>query len=99
MCLLFILQVNWLKRLTPSQVPDLLTFGRTIYVNDARISIRKEVQRNQDDEDWILEILHSKESDSGLYMCQVSTDPPQIHKIYLSVEGRKYKMNNVLTYL
>ena len=71
-------------------MPDLLTFGETIYVNNARISIKREVQKsnNQEhDEDWMLQILHSKISDSGLYMCQVSTEPPQIHKIYLSVEG------------
>lgn len=66
----------------------MLSFGQTIYVKDARISIRKEVKNNQDDEDWILQILHSKISDSGLYMCQVSTEQPQIHNIYLSVEGK-----------
>ena len=82
--------MSWLKRLSPKHVPDLLTFGETIYVNNARISIKREVQKsnNQEhDEDWMLQILHSKISDSGLYMCQVSTEPPQIHKIYLSVEG------------
>ena len=63
-------------------------------MKDARISIRKDVQNNQDDEDWMLEILHSKISDSGLYMCQVSTEPPQIHKIYLSVEGKDIRNRN-----
>ena len=67
-------------------MPDLLTFGQTIYVKDARISIRKEGKSNEDD-DWILEILHSKSTDAGLYECQISTEQPQIHKIYLSVEG------------
>ena len=47
----------------------------------------KKVQTNPEDVDWKLEILHSKLDDSGLYMCQVSTEPPQIHKIYLLVEG------------
>ena len=81
-----------MKRLSPNNVPDLLTFGQEIYVKDARVSISKNVKNNQDDEDWILKILHSKMSDSGLYMCQVSTEPPQIHNIYLSVEC-KYPSN------
>ena len=83
--------MSWLKRLSPEHVPDLLTFGETIYVKDARISIKRQLQENnkeKTDEDWMLQILHSKIPDSGLYMCQVSTEPPQIHKIYLSVEGK-----------
>ena len=80
-------QVSWLKRPNPSHVPDLLTFGQTVYVNDARINVRKQVQTNPEDVDWKLEILPSKLDDSGLYMCQVSTEPPIIHKIYLLVEG------------
>ena len=84
-------QVSWLKRLSPQHVPDLLTFGETIYVKDARISIKRQIQESSSkekmDEDWMLQILHSKIPDSGLYMCQVSTEPPQIHNIYLSVEG------------
>ena len=83
----FIFQVSWLKRPNPNHVPDLLTFGQQVYVNDARINVRKKVQTNPEDVDWKLEILHSKLDDSGLYMCQVSTEPPQIHKIYLLVEG------------
>ena len=83
----FIFQVSWLKRPNPNHVPDLLTFGETVYVNDARVVVRKQVQTNHEDVDWKLEILHSKLDDSGLYMCQVSTEPPQIHKIYLLVEG------------
>ena len=85
--------MSWLKRLSPEHVPDLLTFGETIYVKDARISIKRQLQENnkeKTDEDWMLQILHSKIPDSGLYMCQVSTEPPQIHKIYLSVEGKSY---------
>ena len=78
-----------MKRSSPKHVPDLLTFGHTIYVKDARISIKQELESNHEDEDWILQILHSKISDSGIYECQVSTEQPQIHKIYLSVEGNK----------
>ena len=89
------LQVSWLKRPGPEDVPDLLTFGQTVYVKDARVSITNERRGHATgDEDWILNILHSKSSDVGLYECQISTEPPQIHKIYLSVEGKLNCTNN-----
>ena len=42
-------------------------------------------------EDWILDILHAKTEDEGIYECQVSTEPPKIHKIFLAVEGKNQK--------
>ena len=66
----------------------LLTFGNTLYVKDRRISIHR--SKGKDSDDWRLEILHSKQSDQGVYECQISTEPPQFHKIYLSVEGLYY---------
>ena len=59
----------------------LLTFGQSVFVSDVRFSI----QRLR--EDWILEILHTKSDDEAIYICQVSTEPPQIHNIFLAVEG------------
>ena len=76
------MQVSWLRRRPGEDVPVLLTFGQSVYVGDVRFSIR---QRN---EDWILEILHAKSEDEAIYECQVSTEPPQIHKIFLAVEGK-----------
>ena len=46
------------------------------------ISIRRS------NEDWILDILHAKTEDEAIYECQVSTEPPKIHKIFLAVEGK-----------
>ena len=59
----------------------MLTFGETEYVADVRFTIRRSNQ------DWILDILHVKSDDEGMYECQVSTEPPQSHKIFLDVEG------------
>lgn len=85
--------VSWLKRTFEEEsVPILLTFGDTVYVKDPRISIHK-VPTNTDGvagslaDDWKLEILHSKQSDTGQYRCQISTEPPQIYKIHLNVEA------------
>ena len=49
------------------------------------ISIRRS------NEDWILDILHAKTEDEAIYECQVSTEPPKIHKIFLAVEGKNQK--------
>ena len=75
-------------------VPILLTFGETVYVKDPRISIDKNSNLSSPGgpppstcDEWTLTILHSKQSDSGLYECHISTEPPQILKTMLSVEG------------
>merc|ERR1712051_364105 len=74
-------QVSWLRRRPGQDVPLLLTFGETVYVSDVRFSIRRS------NEDWILDILHAKTEDEAIYECQVSTEPPKIHKIFLAVEA------------
>ena len=78
-------QVSWLRRRPGQDVPLLLTFGETVYVSDVRFSIRRS------NEDWILDILHAKTEDEAIYECQVSTEPPKIHKISLAVEGKNQK--------
>ena len=75
-------QVSWLRRRPGEDVPLLLTFGQSVYVSDVRFSIRRS------NEDWILDILHAKSDDEAIYECQVSTEPPQIHKIFLAVKGK-----------
>ena len=80
-CMIF--QVSWLRRRGGEDVPVLLTFGESVYVSDVRFSIRRGSH-----EDWILDLLHVKSTDEALYECQVSTEPPQIHKIFLAVEGK-----------
>ena len=77
-------QVSWLRRRPGQDVPLLLTFGETVYVSDVRFSIRRS------NEDWILDILHAKTEDEAIYECQVSTEPPKIHKIFLAVEGKNF---------
>jgi len=60
-------QVSWLKREQGSAgMPVLLTFGSTIYISDARISIKRYT------DDWVLSIIHVKPEDEGVYECQVN---------------------------
>ena len=83
-------QVSWLQRRPGEDVPVLLTFGEQVYVSDVRFSI----ERSRDD--WVLEILHTKSDDEAIYECQVSTEPPQIHKIFLAVEGKLWNCFRIL---
>ena len=53
------------------------------------ISIRRS------NEDWILDILHAKTEDEAIYECQVSTEPPKIHKIFLAVEGKNRDIQTI----
>ncbi len=65
----FSFQVSWLKREPGSSgMPVLLTFGSTIYISDARISIKRY------SDDWVLSIVHVKPEDEGVYECQVTHD-------------------------
>ncbi len=40
----------------------------------------------------VLNILHAKSEDAGVYECQVSTEPPQSHKVTVSVEGKVFSI-------
>ena len=64
-------------------------YGQHMFVSDVRFSI------NRIREDWVLEILHTKSDDEALYECQVSTEPPQIHKIFLAVENKNIERYNL----
>ena len=81
-CLQYNFQVSWLRRRPGEDDPVLMGYGQHMFVSDVRFSI------NRIREDWVLEILHTKSDDEALYECQVSTEPPQIHKIFLAVEGK-----------
>ncbi len=52
-----------------------------------RFSIKRSKGGGDNGDDWILGAIHAKSEDEGIYECHVSTEPPQIRKIYLAVEG------------
>jgi len=72
--------VSWLKRIGADRDPHLLTYGRQTYSSDARFQIIYEKPNN-----WKLQIQFTKQSDVGLYECQVSTNPPLIQYTHLNV--------------
>jgi len=79
--------VSWLKRIGEEKDPHLLTYGRTTYSSDARFQIIFEKPNN-----WKLQIQFTKQSDVGLYECQVNTNPPLIQYSYLNVVVPRIKI-------
>merc|ERR1719474_305530 len=69
--------VSWLRH----RDTHLLTVGRYTYTPDERFRAIHKVGS----EDYMLQIIQTKLSDSGLYECQISSTPVQSHQVYLSV--------------
>ncbi|XP_076767218.1 zwei Ig domain protein zig-8 [Xylocopa sonorina] len=59
----------------------LLTVGRYTYTSDQRF----EAMHTPRTEEWTLRIRYPQQKDSGIYECQVSTNPPIGHFVYLNV--------------
>ncbi|KFM72123.1 Neurotrimin, partial [Stegodyphus mimosarum] len=66
----------------------LLTVGLYTYTSDTRF----QTIYNEYSTDWTLQIKFPQLSDEGLYECQVSSDPPASHYVYLKVLVPKTKI-------
>ena len=73
-------QVSWIRH----RDVHILTVGRYNYASDQRFSI----VRQRPSEDWTLQIKYSQARDSGLYECQVSTQPHRSQFVQLNVVGK-----------
>jgi len=69
--------VSWIRH----KDTHLLTAGRYTYTSDERFRAIHKVLS----EDYLLQILPVKISDSGLYECQISTTPVLSHRVWLTV--------------
>ncbi|CAL7945484.1 unnamed protein product [Xylocopa violacea] len=69
--------VSWIRH----RDIHLLTVGRYTYTSDQRF----EAMHTPRTEEWTLRIRYPQQKDSGIYECQVSTNPPIGHFVYLSV--------------
>lgn len=72
-------QVTWLRK----RDAHVLTSGLFSYTNDQRFT----ALHAEGSPDWVLKITYPQTRDSGIYECQVSTEP-KISKFYtLNVVG------------
>ena len=63
----------------------ILTMGTIVYTNDQRV---KAIHPNASDSiDWNLDIEHAEVSDSGIYECQINTEPKKSKAYILQVVG------------
>ncbi|GFT21685.1 uncharacterized protein NPIL_143031, partial [Nephila pilipes] len=70
-------KVSWIRK---SDL-QILSIGTIIYTTDQRFSV---IHENNTD-DWTMRLLDSRESDSGNYECQVSTEPKLSLDVQLSI--------------
>ncbi|XP_077284773.1 zwei Ig domain protein zig-8-like [Arctopsyche grandis] len=73
--------VSWLRR-RPGEAPRLLTVGAHTYTGDPRYTVQFRYPGN-----WRLQLTNANKSDEGLYECQLSTHPPSVIRVYLSVNA------------
>jgi hypothetical protein len=73
-------QVSWVRR--KGDELHLITFGRHTYSSDSRYSLEY-----KDPNDWQLNIQYANERDEGHYECQISSHPPLVFIVYLTVVG------------
>ncbi|XP_042222473.1 hemicentin-1-like [Homarus americanus] len=70
--------VSWVRR--QGDTIHLLTFGSSTYHSNDRYQLEFVEPNN-----WQLVIQAAEEGDQGAYECQVSSHPPKIRKVFLSV--------------
>lgn len=73
-------QVSWMRK----RDLHILTSNIYTYTGDQRFS----VIHPPDSDDWDLKIEYAQQKDSGIYECQVNTEPKINLAVYLDVTGQ-----------
>ena len=85
---MFTFQVSWIRK----EDLHILTMGSTVYSNDRRIEVvhpnHTQASRNNNREDWILHIHQAEPADSGIYECQINTEPKRSKAYHIQVVGK-----------
>lgn len=87
LCLIFVLfsisQVSWMRK----RDLHILTSNIYTYTGDQRFG----VIHPADSDDWDLKIEYAQQRDSGIYECQVNTEPKINLAVHLEVTGSRYR--------
>lgn len=78
--LVFMLQVSWIRK----RDLHILTAGILTYTSDQRF----QVIRPDKSDNWTLQIKFPQKRDSGIYECQVNTEPKMSLAFRLNVIGK-----------
>ncbi|XP_055844295.1 uncharacterized protein LOC129910781 [Episyrphus balteatus] len=77
--------VSWVRRNSMGEdALELLTVGLHTYTGDKRYTMEFQYPNN-----WRLKITSAKKEDEATYECQISTHPPRVIQIHLSVNAPK----------
>jgi len=82
--------VSWIRR----RDVTVLSVGHLAFSSDQRFSVIQVPRTRISAGDWTLQILDSTTSDSGLYECQVNSEPKISQNIRLHVQGIEKFMQN-----
>lgn len=89
------MQVSWIRQRDLNGIirPVILTTGLFTYTSDQRFSVLQRLvseysATDQSLTDWVLQIKFVQPRDSGIYECQVSTEPRISENSYLNVVGK-----------
>lgn len=81
--------VSWIRQ----RDLHILTMDTTVYSNDRRVEVVQKAGQNgtrkrnnkRADSDWILHIHQAHPSDSGIYECQINTEPKKSKEYHLHI--------------
>lgn len=77
---LFVFQVSWIRKADI----HILTMGKIVYTTDKRFSI----EHSRASDNWILKLRNAQVEDSGIYECQINTEPKRSKAYLLQVVGK-----------
>ena len=73
-------QVSWVRH----RDVHILTVGRYTYTKDGRFSVYHQRHTGE----WTLQLRSAQPKDSGLYECQIGTQPTRSFFVHLQVVGK-----------
>jgi len=74
--------VSWIR----AKDVSVLSVGHLTFSSDKRISVLEEPKPRMSASDWSLTIANASVEDTGVYECQINTDPKINKKFYLTVK-------------